>query len=81
MSKRLQVLLPEKEMAEIKRLARSEGIPVGEWVRRAMRAARHREPQRDAQFKIQAVRKAAGYSFPTADIQQMLEEIEHGYQA
>jgi hypothetical protein len=27
------------------------------------------------------VRKAADYSFPTADIEQMLRETEQGYQA
>jgi len=29
--------------------------------------------------KLKAVRRAAGYSFPTAGIEQMLEEIEQGY--
>jgi hypothetical protein len=30
--------------------------------------------------KLKAIREAAGYSYPTADIAQMLEEIERGYQ-
>jgi hypothetical protein len=29
---------------------------------------------------LKAIRKAAEYSFPTADIQDMLAEIERGYQ-
>jgi hypothetical protein len=41
---------------------------------------RARQPVHDAQFKLKAIRKAAEYSFPTADIDQMLEEIERGYQ-
>jgi hypothetical protein len=79
MSKRLQVLLPDPEMAEIRRLARREQVTVGEWVRRVLREARSGQPIHDAQFKLKAIRKAAEYSFPTADIDQMLEEIERGY--
>jgi hypothetical protein len=79
MSKRLQVLLPDPEMDEIRRLARRERVPVGEWVRRALRAARSRQPVNEPEVKLKAVRKAAQYSFPTADIGQMLEEIERGY--
>jgi hypothetical protein len=55
-------------------------VTVGEWVRRALRDARSHQPIHDAQFKLKAIRKAAEYSFPTADIDQMLEEIERGYQ-
>ena len=59
---------------------RREQLTVGEWVRRALRDARARQPVHDAQFKLKAIHKAAEYSFPTADIDQMLEEIERGYQ-
>ena len=80
MSKRLQVLLPDPEMDEIRRLARRDRVTVGEWVRRALQEARSRQPIHDQQFKLRAIRKAAEYSFPTADIDQMLQEIERGYQ-
>jgi hypothetical protein len=79
MSKRLQVLLQDQEMEEIRRLARRQRIPVGEWVRRALRAARSRQPALEPQVKLRAVRKAAEFSFPTADIRQMIDEIEQGY--
>lgn len=79
MSKRLQVLLPDSEMDEIRRLARRERLAVGEWVRRTLREARARQPVHEPQLKLKAVRKAAGYSFPTADIEQMIAEIERGY--
>ena len=81
MSKRLQVLLPDQEMADIKRLARRERLTVGEWVRRALREAREQEPSADPETKLSAIRRAAECSFPTADIEQMLSEIERGYQA
>jgi hypothetical protein len=68
-------------MEELRRLARREKIPVGEWVRRALRQERARQPVQEPQTKLLAVRKAADYSFPTADIEEMLREIEQGYQA
>jgi hypothetical protein len=79
MSKRLQVQLPDREMAEIQRFARRERITVGEWVRRVLREARTRQPLNDPEAKLKAVRKAARYSFPTSDIEEMLSEIEQGH--
>jgi len=79
MSKRLQVLLPDQEMLEIRRLAKRERLTVGEWVRRALREARTSQPAIEPEVKLKAVRRAVAYSFPTADLGQMLEEIERGY--
>ncbi len=81
MSKRLQVLLPDKEMQGIQRLARRERITVGEWVRRTLRQAQAAQPRNDPETKLKAVRRAVGYTFPTTDIQTMIEEIERGYEA
>ncbi|MBZ5579803.1 MAG: ribbon-helix-helix protein, CopG family [Acidobacteriia bacterium] len=81
MSKRLQVLLPDPEMSDIRRLAKREGLTVGEWVRRALREARATRPAIDPETKLKAIRAGAKYSFPTADLEQMLSEIEQGYQA
>jgi hypothetical protein len=80
MSKRLQVLIPEKEMEELKRLARREKMPLGEWVRKALREVRSKQPSGEPEVKLQAVRRAAKYCFPTGDVEQMLDEIERGYQ-
>jgi hypothetical protein len=80
MSKRLQVLLPDQEMSEVQRLAKRESLSVGEWVRRALREARASRPAIEPEAKLKAVRRAATYSFPTADVAQMLDEIERGYQ-
>lgn len=79
MSKRLQVLLEEAELAEIRRAARLNRMTVAEWVRQALRRARREEPTSDARRKLAAVREAARGSYPTADIDQMLAEIERGY--
>ncbi len=79
MSKRLQVLFSEEELQELQASARREGLPVSEWVRRALREARKRQPERDLDAKLRAVREGAKYAFPAGDIEQMLAEIERGY--
>lgn len=80
MSTRLQVLLPDPEMDEIRQLAQQEHLTVGEWVRRALRDARAQRSTGKPQSKLKAVRDAVAHNFPTADIDQMLSEIERGYQ-
>jgi hypothetical protein len=79
MSQRLQVIMDESEIRGIRRAARRQGLTVAEWVRQTLRAARRREPQDEARKKLEAVRAAYGHGFPTADIDQMLVEIERGY--
>ncbi len=79
MSKRLQVLFDEAEYREIQEIARHRKMTVSEWVRQALRSMRRREPLRDAERKLAAVRAAACHEFPTGDMEQMLAEIERGY--
>lgn len=79
MSKRLQVLLDEAEFREIRRAAKRSRMTVAEWVRRALRAARRSEPATDSQRKLEAVRAGAAHSYPTAEIDEMLAQIERGY--
>jgi len=79
MSQRLQVLLDETELAEIRRVARRHRMTVAEWVRQALRAARRDEPSVEPRRKLAAVREAAQFTYPTADIDVMLTEIERGY--
>ncbi|MBW3664350.1 MAG: antitoxin [Actinobacteria bacterium] len=79
MSKRLQVLLDEHEFDAIRQVAAAEGVTVSEWVRQVLRRARRERPSADAARKLAAIRAAARHDFPTADIDQMLTEIEAGY--
>jgi hypothetical protein len=79
MSIRLQVVLSAAELREIQKAARRDRLTVSEWVRQTLREARRRQPGRDAGRKLQAIRAAASHAFPTADIDQMLAEIERGY--
>jgi len=79
MSKRLQVILDDGEYRELQRVARRHRLTVSEWVRRAIREMRRREPTADPARKLVVVREAARGRYPTADIGTMLEEIERGY--
>lgn len=79
MSKRLQVILDDSEMKEIRTIARRKRMTVAEWVRTALRAAKSEEPGADPHRKLKVLRAATAHSFPTADIEEMLDQIEQGY--
>jgi len=79
MTKRLQVILQDSEYREIQKIARSRRMSIAEWVRQALALARRREPLTDVSKKLEAIRVAVQHEFPTADIDQMLAEIESGY--
>jgi hypothetical protein len=79
MAKRLQVILQDPEYREIQRVARSRRMSIAEWVRQALAVARRQEPLGNVSQKLEAIRAAARHSYPTADIDTMLAEIEAGY--
>ncbi len=79
MTKRLQVLFDDDELGEIQQLARRQRMTVAEWVRQKLRAARAAEAVADPRRKLEVIRTATAYSFPTGDIDKMLTEIERGY--
>jgi hypothetical protein len=79
MTKRLQVLLDDPEWREIQRAARARRLTIAEWVRQALRAARKQQPTGDLDRRLGVVRASARHSFPTAGLDQMLREIERGY--
>jgi hypothetical protein len=73
------VVLDDREYREMQRMARASHMTLAEWVRRALAAARRREPTVDAGRKLSAVRTATRHAFPSADIGEMLAQIERGY--
>lgn len=79
MAKRLQVILKDPEYREIQRAARSRHLSIAAWVRQALDLARRREPVGGAGKKLEVIRAAARFGFPTGDIDRMLAEIETGY--
>jgi hypothetical protein len=78
MSVRLQVILDDEEMAEIRQIANRKRMTVSEWVRQALRAARREEPRIAANKKLALLEAALHRKYPTADIEDMLHEIEVG---
>jgi hypothetical protein len=78
MTKRLQVLVPDAEYSEIRRIAQSRHISIAQWVRQALQAAKREVPLSQVSNKLEALRAAAKREFPTTDIEQMLEEIGQG---
>lgn len=81
MAKRLQVIVQDPEYRDIQRAARLKRMSIAEWVRQALLQARRNEPSRATASKLEVIRSAARMDFPTADIDQMLEEIERGYRS
>ena len=79
MAKRIEVILQDADYRKIQRAARVRRMSIAEWIRQALATARRQEPSGTVAKKLGAVRVAAKYSFPTADIDMMLGEIEAGY--
>lgn len=79
MSKRLQVVVDDSELEELRATARREGLTLSEWVRQALRAAQRSRSRVDAGGKLEVIRAASRHSFPTDDIELMLADIERGY--
>ena len=79
MSTRLQVLLDEEELQTMRDYAAEQGLTLSEWVRQTLRKTMHLRPGDDVDRKLECVRFAIRHEFPTADIDQMISEIEEGY--
>lgn len=81
MSKRLQVVLPDGEYRRLRGAARGRGMTLSQWAREAIRSYGRAQAEGDPSRKLAAIRAAVRHDFPTADISQMLAEIERGYLA
>jgi hypothetical protein len=78
-TKRLQVLFDDDELAEIQRLAKRRRQTTAAWVRDVLRAARQEAAYPDPEPKLRAVREAMSHAYPTGDIEDMLADIDRGY--
>jgi hypothetical protein len=81
MTKRLQVLLEDQELADIQRAARKRRQSVAEWVRAALRQARAADQGRSSTEKLGVLHAATAHDHPTGPIDQILDEIERGYRS
>jgi len=79
MSKRLQVILDDEELRDIKQMAQAKRLSVAEWVRQTLRTARRGEAKGDTARKLALIEAAARHSAPTGDIDKVLKEIASGY--
>ncbi|MCU0305156.1 MAG: hypothetical protein MUC56_13980 [Thermoanaerobaculales bacterium] len=79
MSTRLQVVVDDAELGAIRAAAQQRGMTVSEWVREALKDARRRVSGGSSDRKLAAIRAADRLAFPTADIDDMVAEIERGY--
>ena len=79
MSRRLQVVVEEDEIRAYEDCATAMGLTLSGWVRQTLRMAQREVASGDVDGKLAALRRAIGYSFPTADIDEMIAEIERGY--
>ncbi len=75
MSNRLQILVSEKLDSRLRKAADREQVSMGEWVRRAIE---ERLEQRAATLPDDPLAALRGLCAPTADIDDMLAEIESG---
>lgn len=78
MGTRLQVILDDDELAEIRQVAAAQRMTVAEWVRQALRRARATEPRLVAEQKLRVVRESVRYGYPSGDIAELLEETARG---
>jgi hypothetical protein len=77
MSHRLQVLVPEELDAQIEKAAQRSRTSKGAWVRQAIESAlKNRHPGESASSDPLA--RMASLGAPTADIDDMIAEIESG---
>lgn len=78
MSKRLQVVLADEDLARYERAAKAAGLTLSEWVRQALGQVERTTSTGDVDRKVRAVREALHYHFPAPEIDQLLREIEGG---
>jgi hypothetical protein len=71
--------MEQDELESIRAAARERGMTVSEFVRETLREARRKVASGDTERKLAAIRAADRHAYPTADIDQMLGEIERGY--
>ena len=81
MSIRLQVLLEEEELEEIKRRAREEHISVSAWVRRALEHEKRERPSTAVRKKLELLHAARQKEYPAGDYAEMAADISRNYLA
>lgn len=79
MSKRLQVLIDEKEYRLFQKTARTSGLNLGEWVRESLRKVVQSLSTTSPETKLRNLRRASHSQYPSGEINDILSQIETGY--
>ncbi len=72
-------MIDDAEYRRLQQVAKRKQMTISEWARHALRVAAAEEPTGSGDKKLAVIRAAARRAAPTADIEQMLAEIESGY--
>ncbi len=81
MSIRLQVLLDDEELTEVRQYAEQERMTVSAWVRRAIRHEINERPAARVQEKLASIARAKSCEYPSGDYADMAADIEGDYVA
>ena len=79
MSTRLQVVVSEEELRELKAAAAAARMTVSEWVRQSLREARSSPRSARSADLEEVFAMASQHRFPAPDVGQMNDEIARGY--
>ena len=78
MSKRLQIVLPDDEYVAVERAARRRSKPISQLVRESLRRTVAEPEEMSPDERIAAILRFARFSGPSADIDEILADIERG---
>ena len=78
MSKRLQVILGEQELKAIQKKSKLANLTVSDWVRHWIQVGMSSNTPMTPEQKLSRLLQLSQTNAPTADIDQMLKEIEIG---
>jgi len=78
MSKRLQLIVKDEEIERLRQCAARDGLTLSEWARQALERARRDQEGPTPEQKRKALDRALGCGQPTADIEEVLADIERG---
>jgi hypothetical protein len=83
MSKRLQVVVRDEELARYSRTADAAGLSLSEWARQALRTAAREHSSGNVEVKLAAIQRAVRHQpgGREVDIETMLAETDAGYLA
>ena len=74
------MIVDDTELRGFRRAAKRAGMTLSEWVRQTLRRAERDADVGDPRRKLEAIRRALQVNGPTADIEEMLADIERGQQ-